>query len=102
MKIYIAGKIGNLPEEEFTEKFEKAKYQLVDLGYEAVTPLDFEHNHGRTWAEYMLEDLAELNKCDAICLLPCWTDSPGASIERLFAYGARKDVFHFEDIIKTV
>lgn len=99
MKIYIAGKIGDLPVEDFTRKFESAKSQLVELGYDAVTPLDFEHNHGRTWAEYMLEDLRELSRCDAVCMLPCWEDSPGARIEIAFAYGARKEVFNFEDLV---
>lgn len=97
-KAYIAGKIGNLPFDEVRLKFELAKQEMINHGWDAVIPLEFAHNHGRTWAEYMLEDLAELNKCDAVVLLPCWEDSPGARIERAFAYGAGKQVLLFDDI----
>lgn len=88
-----------MPVEQYTAKFEMAKEQLTALGYDAVTPLEFEHNHGRTWAEYMLEDLAELNKCDAICLLPCWKYSLGATTEFSFAKGAGKPVYKYEEIL---
>lgn len=97
-KVYIAGKIGNLPFDEVESKFKKAKEELIKMGYDARIPIEFDHNHGKTWAEYMLEDLAELNKCDAICLLPCWETSPGARIERDFAYGAGKQVLNYKDM----
>lgn len=99
-KIYIAGKIGGLSESIFIPKFEQAKRKLIDLGYDAIIPTEFEHDHGHTWAEYMLEDLMFLSRCDAICLLPCWEDSPGARIEHQFAVGARKEVYHFNDLVQ--
>lgn len=33
----------------------------------------------------MLLDLQELAKCDAICMLPDWIESPGAEVEFRFA-----------------
>jgi hypothetical protein len=97
-KVYIAGKIGNLPFDQVQRKFEEAKLELIKMGYAHRIPLEFSHNHGRSWAEYMLEDLTELNKCDAICMLPCWEDSPGAKIEHDFAVGAGKHVLIYEDL----
>jgi len=97
-RIYIAGKIGSLPFDEVTMKFNAAKAELILMGYDAVIPLEFAHDHGKSWAEYMLEDLSELNKCDGICLLPCWVDSPGAKIEHAFAIGSGKQVLIYEDL----
>jgi len=97
-KLYIAGKIGNLPFHQVQNKFGLAKEFLTSIGYDAVIPLEFTHNHGKTWAEYMIEDLTELNKCDGICMLPCWEDSPGAKIEHAFAVGAGKQVLMYSEM----
>lgn len=36
---------------------------------------------GKTWEEYMIEDIQLLFGCKAICMLPNWKDSKGARIE---------------------
>jgi len=98
LKVYIAGKIGDIPFQEVEKKFKEAKKSLLSMGYDAVIPIEFTHNHGKTWAEYMIEDLTELNKCDGICMLPCWKDSPGARIEFNFAVGAKKQVLFYDGL----
>lgn len=80
-KIYIAGKIGGLPESEYKTNFEKAKLECIELGYKPISPVDLPHDHGKTWEEYMREDVRELTKCDALYALRNWHDSPGARIE---------------------
>lgn len=59
-KCYIAGKIGELPIEEYTSRFELAKEEVKALGYIAISPLDLPHNHKRTWSDYMREDITAM------------------------------------------
>jgi len=80
-KCYIAGKVGELPIEEYTANFEKAKQEVIDLGYEPVSPVDLLHNHDKTWESYMREDLPEMLKCQAIYVLKNYQSSNGSKIE---------------------
>lgn len=80
-KCYIAGKIGGLPDSEYKANFEQAKQEVLIYGLEPVSPCDLPHDHGRTWEEYMKEDLRALLECDAVYALRNWEDSRGAKIE---------------------
>ena len=91
MKIYIAGPMSGVEDWNFPAFFE-AERQLLDLGYEVINPA---HNDGSTYEEalasanagkhswdwYMRRDLGHLIECDAVCLLPEWKNSKGASLE---------------------
>jgi len=91
LKIYIAGPMSGVENWNFPAFFE-AERQLLELGYEVVNPA---HNDGSTYEEalasantgkhswdwYMRRDLAKLITCDAVCLLPEWKNSKGASLE---------------------
>lgn len=91
-KCYIAGKIGDLPEAEYKAKFEHAKAEVIALGFEPVSPLDLPHEHGRTWSEFMREDLIEMLKCQSVYALRNWRQSPGATIEINTALAVGLDV----------
>lgn len=65
-KCYIAGLIGNLDEQTVKANFDVAKEQVIKLGYEPVSPIELPHNHDKTWASYMKEDLIALLKCDCV------------------------------------
>lgn len=93
-KCYIAGKIGDLPIEEFTRNFETAKDEVNELGYYPISPLELPHAHGKTWIEYMKEDLIALLDCDAVYCLRNWRDSPGARIEIQTALSLGLTVHH--------
>lgn len=80
-RCYIIGKIGDLPEEEYKANFEQAKREVEALGLEPVSPLDLPHNHGRTWSEYMREDLIALLCCGWVYAQRNWRQSPGGIIE---------------------
>ncbi|GAY28491.1 MULTISPECIES: DUF4406 domain-containing protein [Prevotellaceae] len=95
-KVYIAGKIGKeFPSEATFIKFEKAERQLLSKGYETFNPTNSslgatadalaKLNGTDFYREIMLLDLQELAKCDAICMLPDWIESPGAEVEFRFA-----------------
>lgn len=85
MKVYISGKITGLPIAEAKAKFDRCKSELIMDDYEPVSPMDLPHDHDKSWASYMIECLIALKECEAIHMLPCWKDSPGAMIEHDFA-----------------
>jgi hypothetical protein len=93
-KCYIAGKIGDLPKEVYEAKFEKAKAEVYALHYHPVSPVDLPHNHGKTWSEYMREDIAMLMECSAVYALHDWRLSSGATIEVNLALSVGIDVIH--------
>jgi len=93
-RCYIAGKIGNLPEEEYKANFEKGKAEVRALGYEPLSPVDLPHEHGRTWSEYMREDLIEMLKCECVYALRNWRQSPGATIEINTALSVGLNIIH--------
>ena len=94
MKVYIAGKVSGLPIGETFIKFAQAEWWLKEQGHEAVNPLRL-CSAGWGWEKCMRVCLAELLKCDAICLLKDWGDSPGAVTEYYVAsrLGMRVMVF---------
>lgn len=94
MKVYIAGPMTGVKDFNFPAFFD-AEETLINLGHEVYNPA---HNDGptielalkaagtpenpnHTWTYYMRRDLPLVLKADAICLLPGWQDSNGASLE---------------------
>lgn len=93
-KIYVAGPMTGYDQWNFPAFFE-AERQLLKLGYDVINPA---HNDGttlelalesaglperpnHTWAWYMRRDLPHVLECDAVCVLPGWQESKGASLE---------------------
>ena len=97
MKIYISGKISDLPTEQVKEKFAKAEAQIRAFGHEPVSPLDNGQPSKATWAQQMMASLAMLFECDAIYLLPDWGDSKGARIEANIAQECGLEIYHQPD-----
>ena len=93
-KCYIAGKIGDLPEEVYKAEFERAKKEVRQLGFEPVSPVDLPHEHNRTWSDYMREDLIEMLKCDSLYAIRNWRQSPGATIEINTALAVGINIIH--------
>lgn len=84
-KIYISGKITGLEENEAYELFAKAEKELQSKGFEVVNPMTIEHNHDKSWLNYMKTDIKALMECDAIYMIHNWETSKGAKIERQLA-----------------
>lgn len=89
MKIYIAGKVTGLPQEEVVAKFAKAQQELQDMGYEAINPVEIVKTQAEafhtTWQKAMKLCIKALLDCEAVLLLPCWQYSVGAQIEQELA-----------------
>jgi len=82
--IYISGQITGI-EDGAAEIFSAAEKHLQGLGFQTVNPMTINHDHGKTWEEYMRADIIALCKCDSIYMLSNWTKSRGAEIERTIA-----------------
>ena len=91
-KVYISGKIGEEVLTEATrEKFAQAERMLRQLGYDVFNPTTSglgeeamrraKANGTTFYKEILLLDLEQEKLCDAIILLPDYTQSPGARVE---------------------
>lgn len=77
MRIYIAGPMTGLPEFNFPA-FHAAAKAWRDAGWEVHNPAEaFGGDTTRAYTEYVDHDLALLQTCDAVAMLPGW-DGPNA------------------------
>ena len=79
--IYIAGKVTGLPAEPTALKFKTAQDQLESRGFDVINPIELIDNPQEDWDVAMKTCLEALEFCDAIYMLPCYTDSRGAKLE---------------------
>lgn len=81
-RIYISGPITGLSIDEAYNNFERAERRLNALGFEAVNVMKLvPYKDGKSWWEYLSEDIAILGTCKAIYMLRGWGSSDGAKIE---------------------
>lgn len=94
MKVYISGKINGLHPFYSQMRFAIAEKKLKEKGFEVVNPWRIDVSDCKDWDEYMIRDLEELRKCEAIYLLSNWQDSNGALVEYHFAMGKNLQILH--------
>lgn len=99
--IYIAGKYTADTPEEITENIVFARQYAIEvwqLGYTALCPhlntFHFEKDAELEYEDYMNGDFELIKRCDALFMLPNWTDSMGATREREHAIQENKPVFY--------
>jgi len=79
---YISGKISGLDEYEYQALFQCGEDEVKKLGMNPINPCKIEPYKGITeWKNYMIADITELVKCDAIYVLRNWKQSEGAKTE---------------------
>jgi nucleoside 2-deoxyribosyltransferase len=83
-KVYISGPISGVEASAY-KVFEKTEKELRAKGFNPVNPIKLNHNHGKTWEEYMRVDLKALLECDEMVMLKGWENSRGACLERIVA-----------------
>lgn len=69
---------------EAARKFQDAESYLIQTydNIEVVNPMrEVPYEKGKTWEQYMLEDIALLFGCDSVFMLDNWESSKGARIE---------------------
>jgi hypothetical protein len=86
-RLYIAGPMTGLPDFNHPA-FHAAAAKLRAAGYEVVSPAELDSTHPiadpdgpGAWGRYMRRDIPHLLTCDALALLPGWTESKGARLE---------------------
>lgn len=92
MKLYVAGPMTGLPELNFPA-FNSAANGLRTAGHQVSNPAEINPDPATNWSDCMFRDLAALDACDGIVMLPGWQESPGAQIERLWAIRTGKQVY---------
>jgi len=95
------------PQYNFPEFF-KVAGELRALGHEVINPAEtngstleqalenLEYNP-MTWQDYLKIDIANLAKADAICMLPDWWPSKGATLEHHIAKVLEMPIYIFRD-----
>jgi hypothetical protein len=84
--VYISGPMSGYIEHNYPT-FNRAASILRDAGFTVLNPAEhFDGDHDRPRSEYLRKDIEEVMKADAICLLPDWWQSPGATLEVTIAY----------------
>lgn len=83
-RVYIAGPMTGLPEFNFPA-FNAEAAKLREAGMAVLNPADHGIVDGADWADYLRHDIAGLSSCESIFLLPGWSNSKGARLERTIA-----------------
>lgn len=97
-RIYISGPMTGLPRLNFP-LFNRVAVRLRNLRWEVVNPVEINPDESADWLDCIAADLLAMRGCTAICLLPGWTDSYGAKIERMAADRMGLMVFHLADLV---
>lgn len=95
-KIYLAGPMSGLPDFNYPA-FHAAAAKLRALGHEVLNPAENPVPPCGTWQGYMRLALAQLVQCECIVLLPGWSDSRGALVERELAQTLGMDLSYFAE-----
>lgn len=97
MRIYLSGPITGT--DDFRERFEQAVDRLRKEGHtDIVNPGELSRYFpGASWEEYMQADTFVLGMCDALVLLPGWTESKGCQREYGYALASDKLIWEMEE-----
>ena len=81
MRVYISGPITGV--ENFRDRFDHAETMLINKGHYPVNPckLDAVMPPDSEWEDFLVVELAILERCDAIFMLYGWEKSKGARRE---------------------
>lgn len=105
MKIYLSGPITGLDPNECQQLFAAWDWEMLQRGYWTVNPVELdqelENRLGRvpTREEYLRNDLSILLTCDEILMLPGWSNSKGAQLERRVASECGIKVTYWEEVV---
>ena len=95
--VYLAGKMTSIPDYN-CPAFHAAAATLRALDHTVLNPAENPAPPCGTWQAYMRMALAQLVQCQTIVMLPGWTDSRGALLERKVAQILHMEVVHFADV----
>lgn len=101
-KIYIAGKVTGLAQQEVVDKFADVQINLERCGFKVINPIEVVRDFNMPWNEAMKLCIKALLDCDAVYLMDCHTQSVGAMIEMQLATNLKipcvNNVFKLADL----
>ena len=103
--VYLSGPITGMDYQECVDLFADWEARMVNEGKRVLNPikLDFyledllERKPSRQ--EYLRQDLQVLLQCDEILMLPGWSNSKGAQLERRVASECGIKVTYWEEVV---
>lgn len=96
-KVYISGPMSGIVDHNFLAFNETAK-RLKKCGFTPINPAKGGIIEGWSWSDYLRRDLAMLMEADAIIMLPGWSKSKGARLERHNAVELGIEVLTLRDL----
>ena len=90
-KIFLSGKITG--DRSYKAKFDRVAAELRDEGYIVLNPATLPM--GLEYADYARICMAMLEAADTILLLPDYTQSPGAKVEKQYAKYIGKEIAYY-------
>lgn len=93
--IYVCGPMTGYPEFNYPA-FRAEAGRLRTLGFYVQDPSD--NPEQKDWAGYLRVALAQMMRCDAVALLPGWSESRGACLEVYVAKALGMPVVDASDI----
>lgn len=90
-KVFISGRVSDLPYLVAYGNFANAERTLAAMGYEVVNPMKICRKNW-SWLRCMIKCLWAIMFCDKIHQLPNWQESRGARIEYRWAKFLRKRI----------
>ncbi len=96
-QVFISGTISRTDKEKTREKFEKAEQMIKSKGYSTVTPLNNGLPESAPWESQMAMNIVILIGCSTLYLLPCWENSPGATLEKSIAEVTGKKIIYEQE-----
>lgn len=94
-RLYLAGPMSGIQSLNFPA-FHAAAARLRADGHDVVNPAEINTDPLTPWEVCMRADIAHLVTCDAICLLPGWRDSRGATLEAHIARSLGMEAIELE------
>ncbi len=79
--IYITGKVSDLPEEQWREKFDRAAEGSRSSGHRVLYPASI-GPEGDDHETVLRNRIKMMLGCDEVHFLPCWQECRGAQLER--------------------
>lgn len=86
MRIYVSGPMTGHPELNYPA-FHAAAHALTRAGHDVINPARWGVIPGWDWRDYMRHAVRDVADAQALAMLPGWTDSRGARLERRIARG---------------
>lgn len=93
-KVYLSGPMSGMVDHNFPAFNAKAE-ELREKGVEVVNPAELEgESLTHPWEWYLRRDIKVMMECDALYMLPGWTNSKGAKLEFSLAQTLKFKIFY--------